>query len=461
MSLLEKFQLNWKENFFHLSSVNCHLVLAVSGGVDSVILTDLIYKNGFDFSVAHCNFQLRNEESERDEIFVRSLAKKYNKQFFVKKFDTKKYAEQHKISIQEAARKLRYKWFNEIISRQQLIVNQSTNQPINQLTLYVATAHHANDNIETLLFNFFRGTGISGLHGILLNHNKTIRPLLFAKKHEIIEYAKENNLGWVEDSSNESEKYSRNFLRLQLIPSLKKIFSDIEENLLSNIERFKEAETLYQQAIEQHRKKLIEKKANEFHIPILKLQKSEPLNSILWEIIRDFNFHSAQIYEVKKLFNAENSSYIESSTHRIIKNRNWLIIAPLLSENAQHILIKKNDKEIVFENGILKFEQQSASNSKLQTSIFVASLDANKIKFPLLLRKWKPGDYFYPLGMNKKKKLSKCFIDQKLSKTEKEKIWILETNKKIVWIIGLRIDDRFKITSSTKNVLNINFKVFS
>jgi len=134
MSLLEKFQLNWKENFFHLSSVNCHLVLAVSGGVDSVILTDLIYKNGFDFSVAHCNFQLRNEESERDEIFVRSLAKKYNKQFFVKKFDTKKYAEQHKISIQEAARKLRYKWFNEIISRQQLIVNQSTNQPINQLT---------------------------------------------------------------------------------------------------------------------------------------------------------------------------------------------------------------------------------------------------------------------------------------------------------------------------------------
>ncbi len=296
------------------------------------------------------------------------------------------------------------------------------------------------------------------MHGILLKQGKIIRPLLFAHKEEIIEYARENNLNWVEDSSNAEDKYTRNFFRLQILPAIKKVFPNIENNLLKNIERFKEVEVLYDQAIEFHKKKLVDKKGNEFHISVLKLQKTTPLDSIIFEIIKDFNFHSSQVDEVKKLFTAANAAYINSLSHRIIKNRNWLIIAPVETIESQHILIKENDKKIVFEGGTLWFEQLN-NNRKPATEKNIASLDADKIMFPLLLRKWKQGDYFYPLGMQKKKKLKKFLIDEKLSKTEKEKVWVLEMNKKILWIVGFRIDDRFKLNLETQNVLKIHFEI--
>ena len=457
--LLQRFQ-QYIQKQFHLHPNNTKLILAVSGGVDSIVSTDLVAKSGFDFIIAHCNFQLRGEESNRDEIFVRSLENKYGKQVLVKTFDTEKYAAENKISIQEAARKLRYGWFDQLIIDNGQLKNENNQQSIFniQYSTYLATAHHANDNIETLLINFFRGTGISGLHGIPLKQGKIIRPLLFAKREEILTYAKENNLQWVEDSSNASDKYTRNFFRLQIIPSIKEVYPNVEDNLLHNIERLKETEILYQQAIQQCIKKLSEHKGNEVHIPILKLQKTEPLNTIIWEIIKQYNFHTAQIDEVKKLFDAENGSYIASSSHRIIKNRSWLIIAPIETEQAQNILIEKPDKKIKFESGILELKKIETTNYKLQTDNNVATLDAKEIKFPLLLRKWKQGDYFYPLGMKKKKKLSKFFIDQKLSKTEKEKVWVVEMNKKILWVIGYRIDERFKITSSTKEVLRLIWK---
>jgi len=457
--LLQRFQ-QYIQKQFHLHPNNTKLILAVSGGVDSIVSTDLVAKSGFDFIIAHCNFQLRGEESNRDEIFVRSLENKYGKQVLVKTFDTEKYAAENKISIQEAARKLRYGWFDQLIIDNGQLKNENNQQSIFniQYSTYLATAHHANDNIETLLINFFRGTGISGLHGIPLKQGKIIRPLLFAKREEILTYAKENNLQWVEDSSNASDKYTRNFFRLQIIPSIKEVYPNVEDNLLHNIERLKETEILYQQAIQQCIKKLSEHKGNEVHIPILKLQKTEPLNTIIWEIIKQYNFHTAQIDEVKKLFDAENGSYIASSSHRIIKNRSWLIIAPIETEQAQNILIEKPDKKIKFESGILELKKIETTNYKLQTDNNVATLDAKEITFPLLLRKWKQGDYFYPLGMKKKKKLSKFFIDQKLSKTEKEKVWVVEMNKKILWVIGYRIDERFKITSSTKQVLRLTWK---
>jgi len=437
--LLQRFQ-QYIQKQFHLHPNNTKLILAVSGGVDSIVSTDLVAKSGFDFIIAHCNFQLRGEESNRDEIFVRSLENKYGKQVLVKTFDTEKYAAENKISIQEAARKLRYGWFDQLIIDNGQLKNENNQQSIFniQYSTYLATAHHANDNIETLLINFFRGTGISGLHGIPLKQGKIIRPLLFAKREEILTYAKENNLQWVEDSSNASDKYTRNFFRLQIIPSIKEVYPNVEDNLLHNIERLKETEILYQQAIQQCIKKLSEHKGNEVHIPILKLQKTEPLNTIIWEIIKQYNFHTAQIDEVKKLFDAENGSYIASSSHRIIKNRSWLIIAPIETEQAQNILIEKPDKKIKFESGILESEKLQTTNFKLQTDNSIATLDAKEIKFPLLLRKWKQGDYFYPLGMKKKKKLSKFFIDQKLSKTEKEKVWVVEMNKKILWVIDRR-----------------------
>lgn len=444
--LLQEFQQHLKEHL-HLQPTQIKFLLAVSGGIDSVVLTDLIYKCDFDFAIAHCNFQLRGEESDRDENFVRSLETKYHKQVTVKKFNTSQYAEQNKLSVQEAARNLRYDWFSELAKQNSILKNQN---------LLVATAHNANDNIETMLMHFFRGTGIHGLTGIpeADQKRKIIRPLLFATREEILLYAKENNLRWTEDSSNATDKYTRNFFRLQIIPAIQEVFPNTEENLLNNLDRFKEVSLLYDESIELLKKKLVEQKENEFHIPILKLQQQKALNTIVWEIIKQFDFNAAQVVEVKKLFDAENGSFVNSTSHRIIKNRNWLVIAPLQILNAQNILIEKKTDNIVFENGILSI-QQKEKNIRLEKDNNVACLDSTGIKFPLLLRKWKQGDYFYPLGMQKKKKLSRFFIDQKLSLTEKEKAWVVESDKKILWVIGYRIDDRFKLTDKTKSVIRI------
>jgi tRNA(Ile)-lysidine synthase len=287
-----------------------------------------------------------------------------------------------------------------------------------------------------------------------------VRPLLFAKREEILSFIKENDLEFVEDSSNNSDKYTRNYFRHQLIPSIQKVFPQVEENLLNNIERFKDIEILYHQSIDLHKKKLMEQKGNEIHIPILKLLKAEPLKTIVYEIIKEYNFTPHQTEEVVNLLKRESGKYISSATHKIIKNRNWLMIAPINTLEANHILINETDKEVDFEIGKLTIRQQPVTDGQptiFSTSEFTATLDAKNISFPLLLRKWKQGDYFYPLGMQKKKKLSKFFIDQKLSLTEKEKIWVIESDKKIIWVIGMRIDDRFKITDKTINVLSIHF----
>ena len=454
MSLLKEFiKYIQQQNLF---KKNDKLLVAVSGGADSAALCELCFQANFHFEIAHCNFQLRGEESERDEQFVRALAEKYNVKLFVKKFDTEKYARENKISIQVAARELRYDWFDELVKvddRQQTTDHQ-------QIT-YILTAHHANDNIETLLMNFFKGTGIKGLQGILPKQGKIIRPLLFAKREEIRSFIEENNLKFVEDSSNNSDKYTRNYFRHQLIPSIQKVFPQVEENLLNNIDRFNEIETLYQQSIDLHKKKLLERKGNEIHIPVLKLLKSKPLKTIVYEIIKDFGFTAHQTEEVLNLLKSESGKFISSASHRIIKNRNWLIIAPINTLEATHILINEKHKEIDFELGKLKVGRQPAADDRrpvtFSTSECKIKLDAKNITYPLLLRKWQQGDYFYPLGMQKKKKLSKFFIDKKLSLTEKEKVWVIESNKKIIWIIGKRIDDRFKITDATKNVLEVTF----
>ncbi|MEP7231924.1 MAG: tRNA lysidine(34) synthetase TilS [Ginsengibacter sp.] len=448
-----------------------NLIVAVSGGIDSMVLCDLCNQAAFNFTIAHCNFQLRGEESERDEIFVKSLGEKYNVKVFVKKFETDIYANENKVSIQVAARELRYSWFNELITENDDQIKRAnsneTETPKSHRTsnivrdTFLLTAHHANDNIETLLMNFFKGTGITGLKGIEPKKGKVIRPLLFAKKEELQEYARANDLQYVEDSSNSSDKYTRNYFRNQLIPSLQKIFPGVEENLISNITRFKDIETLYLQAINQHKKKLIEERGDEIHMPVLKLLKSKPLAAIVFEIIKEYGFTSHQTGEVIKILNSDSGRYISSATHKIIKNRNWIIIAPHNTLKASNILINKDDKEIKFQEGILKMETVQRVNQKITANKNIVLLDSDTITFPLLLRKWKQGDYFYPLGMKKKsgalakKKLSKFFIDQKIPIQDKEKIWVLESNKKIVWILNNRIDDRFKVTDHTVNLLRL------
>jgi tRNA(Ile)-lysidine synthase len=454
MDLLKSFQQYIKQQ--HLFNPQDKLLLAVSGGVDSVVLCELCKQTRYDFVIAHCNFQLRGEESERDEQFVRGLAEKYNVTFYNTVFDTKAIAKQEKKSIEETARDLRYNWFNELIGNTQLAKNNKLPVPNCPLPIahWILTAHHANDNVETVLMNFFRGTGIKGLHGILSKQNKIIRPLLFAAKKDLLAFADENKLQFVTDYTNTENDFTRNYFRNELIPSIQKVFPEAEENILKNINRLGEAEQLYNQAITLHKSKLLEQKGNEIHIPVLKLQKVQPLATVVYEIIKDYNFTAHQTEEVIALLESESGKYVQSPSHRIIKNRKWLIISPNQTEEAQHILIETNDKKIIFTEGKLQIEKHSTFD--INHSPLTAQLDAAEIKFPLLLRKWKQGDYFYPLGMQKKKKLSRFFIDQKLSLTQKEKVWVIESNKKILWVVGMRIDDRFKITDKTKEVLQIS-----
>jgi tRNA(Ile)-lysidine synthase len=422
---------------YHLR--NAKVLLAVSGGVDSVVMCELSQQAGLHFSIAHCNFNLRGEESERDEAFVREIAAKYSAAVFVKKFDTISYAQENSLSIQGAARNLRYRWFEELRKEGG----------------FAATllAHHANDNIETLLMNFFRGTGWEGLTGMPEEKKeaKCLRPMLALKKNEIEAFAKEHSLQWVDDSSNASNKYTRNFFRNEVIPLIQKVYPQAEENLLANINRFKKTASIYNELMAGLKKKVGEVKGEEVHIPVLKLMKYKD-SSLIYEIIKDYGFSEKAVDEVIKLADADSGKYISNNTHRIIKHRRWIIIAPIAT-TAQTFVIDKQQEIVVFGNQQLQIKRINVDRLKLNPSESAAQLDAKEIEFPLVLRKWKAGDYFYPLGMNKKKKLSRFFIDRKLSKTDKEKIWVLESHKRIVWVVGHRIDDRVKITDSTKGVI--------
>ncbi|MBK7289276.1 MAG: tRNA lysidine(34) synthetase TilS [Chitinophagaceae bacterium] len=448
MSLLQRFQNNIKLNY--LFSSKDKLLLAVSGGVDSVVFCELCKQAGFDFTIAHCNFQLRGAESERDEQFVRNLGKKYDVEVFVKKFDTEKYATENKLSTQEAARNLRYEWFGELMNSQLSIGN--VENPIHLLT-----AHHADDNAETIAMNFFRGTGLHGLTGIPSKNEYIKRPLLEFSKDELLAFAKENNLEFVEDSSNQSSKYTRNYFRNEIIPAISKIYPQVKDNLLDNINRFKEIEKLYQLSVGELKKKICKQKGNETHIPVNKLM-SYNNKALIYEIIHPFNFQEKQVEELIKLADSDSGKYITSpdNQYRIIKHRLWFIISPVVATESVNIIIEENDKQILFALGSINIE--STSNNKPSTSNDIATLNAKEIKFPLLLRKWKTGDYFYPLGMKKKKKVSRFLIDSKLSKTEKENIWVIESNQRICWVVGQRIDDRFKITEKTKEVLKLTYQ---
>ena len=454
-----------KENLFQLKD---KLLIAVSGGIDSVVLCDLCSKAGYDFEIAHCNFQLRGAGSERDEKFVLALGEKYGVTVFQKKFETKEIAKSTKKSIEETARDLRYEWFQELIGNKQLATGNkqlatgnkqlATGNKELAIAHWILTAHHADDNIETLLMNFFRGTGIRGLHGILPKQGRLIRPLLFARKTELEAYAAANNLAFVTDHTNAENEFTRNYFRNTIIPLVSERYPATGENLLKNIQRLGDAGILYQQAIEMHKKKLLEPKGNEVYIPVLKLAKTIPLATVVYEIISDYGFTSHQTADVMGLLQSDSGKYIQSTTHRIIKNRKWLIISPNATTAAGLIVIDNELDPVIFSAGKIEMKKLSIINYKLSTDNDIAQLDASHISFPLLLRKWNQGDYFYPLGMQKKKKLSRFFIDQKLSLTQKENVWVIESAKKIIWVLGMRIDDRYKITGKTSTALLIQWQ---
>lgn len=452
MDLLRRFRAYIQQH--DLFQTKDHLLLAVSGGVDSVTLCELCRQAGYPFTIAHCNFQLRGEESLRDEEFVKSLAARYGVGILIQRFETGAYAQSRKCSIQVAARELRYTWFKEIL--------EAPASPGKTMPTRIVTAHHADDNIETVLMNFFKGTGIAGLRGILPKHGNIVRPLLFATKDEIIQFAELSQLNWVEDSSNAKDTYSRNYIRHKLLPVIREIYPQAESNLAGGIERFRDIESIYRDKVNEVTKKLVERKGDELHIPILKLEKTNAPRAILYELIHPLGFTSAQIEEVMHLLQSETGRYIVSQTHRVLKNRNWLIIAPLASQQISHVIIESGTDNISFPGGGLTLRTTGQAIGQPRHELpasnpCVAHLDARDISFPLMLRKWKPGDYFYPLGMRKKKKLARFFVDQKLSAIDKEKAWVLEMDKKIIWVIGMRIDDRFRITDGTREILEIKY----
>ena len=454
MNLLQRFQEFIQQQKLFQSKDK--LLLAVSGGVDSVVLCELCKRSGFDFVIAHCNFQLRGEESVRDEQFVESLGLKYNVDVKVKKFDTEQYALKNRMGIQEAARELRYGWFDEMMVENPKSVPKLRDRNPN----VVVTAHHADDNVETVLMNFCRGTGLNGLTGIPLSLGSVRRPLLPFWKDELSEFAKDNNLAFVEDSSNQSSKYTRNLFRNEIIPLIAKAYPQVKANMLDNTDRFREINNLYRAMTGDIKKKLCRHENNELHIPIKQLMLYNS-RALIFEIICDFGFTEKQIDEVIKLAESASGKFIQSpqNSYRIIKFRNWFIISSHNSQSAEIFVIEEQMKRL--ETGDLKVKIENRSHTpdfQIPTSNSIACLDAGEIIFPLVLRKWRPGDYFYPMGMRKKKKLARFFIDQKLSKTEKENAWVLEMDKKIIWVVGMRIDDRFKITDQTKNILKVSLE---
>ncbi|MFY9310354.1 MAG: tRNA lysidine(34) synthetase TilS [Bacteroidia bacterium] len=418
-------------------------LLTVSGGIDSVVMCELFRKAGLKFAIAHCNFQLREAESDQDEEFVESLAGLYNVAFHSIAFDTAKYAKKNNLSIQLAARELRYKWFEEI--------RQEYNYE------YIATAHHVNDSIETFLINFSRGTGIAGLHGILPKQGTVIRPLLFATKQEIESFAKKNNLKYREDSSNASDKYTRNKIRHHIIPLLKQLNPDFENAASSTIQRLQETEKIYDSTIAKQRASIVKTTNGTTMISIPRLKKLVPHAAYLYEFLKPFNFNPATINEIRDVLDGETGKQFFSSTHRLIKDRDSLVIKEMKTtetEKATTYWIKKKQKECITEGFSLQFEK--LKKQELSFNPLIASIDFDKLEFPLEIRKWQKGDVFYPLGMKGKKKLSDFLIDIKLSLFQKENTWLLISAKRIVWVIGLRLDDRFKVTNTTSVVYKIS-----
>lgn len=441
MNLPQRLEQYWQSQQFPHKKEK--ILLALSGGKDSMTLAFILHQIGCNLSVAHCNFMLRGAESDLDEQLVKDWATENNIQCHSISFDTKKEMARNKTGVQETARKLRYDWFSTLCQEHQYKA--------------IATAHHANDNAETLLIHLCKGTGIAGLHGIPAKNNNIIRPLLFATQAEISEYATEHQIPFREDASNSSTQYLRNAVRHKILPVLNEIFPDVVTQINQNIERFKQVETIYELAIAEEKKKLMERRGNDYYIPILKLLKRPAYETICFEIFKEFGFTSAQIPEILKLLHSESGHYLSSESHRVIRNRMFLIITEQISPKTDLIVIDQIPCSIETSEGQFNFTIVEATKH-IDESKHSAYLDLDTLKLPLLLRRWRIGDYFYPLGMGmKKKKISRFLIDQKVPIHEKEKVWIVECQQKIAWLAAMRIDERFKVKNDTKKLLKITF----
>ncbi|MFT3795862.1 tRNA lysidine(34) synthetase TilS [Flavobacterium sp.] len=433
--MLSDFTAHLNQNWSFLQGKK--LLLAVSGGIDSMVMVDMFRKLSYDMGLAHCNFQLRGEESTAEQRFVQSFATHHGIPVFTTAFETQQFAEDFKLSVQQAARELRYRWFGELLEREHYD--------------FLLTAHQADDNLETFLINLSRGTGIEGLTGIPRQNGKIIRPLLDFSREAIEMYAKANQLEWREDSSNASDKYLRNKIRHELVPVLKAlnpqflaVFGKTQGHLQQTQTMAEDAAILvYQQVAQQ---------ANgEIHFNTAKLKKLPNYRSYLYQWLREYGFTAWD--DVYGLAESQSGKQILAPQYRLIRNRDFLILSRQREQNEPEIFhIEQGQKEVNFPIKMSFCAVDHLSGEK-NNVIFV---DAEKLQFPLVLRRWEQGDVFQPFGMNgQSKKVGKFFKDEKLSLTQKEQTWLLCSGGEIVWMVGLRADERFKVQTTTNQILKI------
>lgn len=413
------------------------LLLAVSGGIDSMVLLHLFQQLNFNISIAHCNFNLREKESDDDEDFIRYYAAKNGIKIFITGFDTKAFATDNKLSVQVAARELRYAWFNQLLEENDLE--------------YLLTAHHLDDTVETFLINFIRGTGLEGLTGIPEQNDKIIRPLLPYTRSEIESYAKEHSIEWREDSSNVSDKYFRNKLRHHIVPELKNLNPSFTTSFKQTLKNINQTASLAHDAAILMYQQVVSEKEGQKHIDIQQLKRLPNYKAYLYQWLSPFGFTAWD--DIYLLPEAQAGKQVFSHGYRLLKDRQVLILEPLKFSDKNIYEIKEGVEEITQPLIMTLKLNDSISEDSTKNTIFVNN---NLIKFPLFVRKWQEGDYFCPIGMNgQKKKVAKFFKDEKMSLSEKENTWLLCSDNEIIWIIGRRADDRFKIRNSTDTILKI------
>lgn len=432
--MFQKFKNHIHSNFSFLQDKK--LLVATSGGLDSMVLVHLFQKLKFNFALAHCNFQLRNLESDADEEFVYSYAEQNKIRCFTTKFDTIIYSEFHKLSTQVAARNLRYNWFNEILIQENFD--------------YIVTAHHADDVVETFMINLSRGTGLEGLLGIPSKNRNIIRPMLTFSRKEIENYAIVNQLQWREDSSNASDKYVRNKIRHHIVPVFKEINDSFLQSFQNTLEHLNQQQSLVDDAVLLVYEKVVSEEKQQLKINISALLYYRNYKAYLYQWLHKYGFTAwSDVYD---LINSQSGKQIFSENYVLLKDRGYLLLSQKTTDFEAVVIHSVTENT----NFPLNFSFCNTRNIPNQNKniIFV---EESKLQFPLTIRKWNSGDYFYPAGMQGKKKVSKYFKDEKFTLFQKQQVFILESNNKIVWIIGHRADERFKPVNTNQNIIQITY----
>lgn len=444
--LIEKFQEYITRN--ELFSKQDKILLTVSGGVDSMVLMSLCVNSGYNVGVAHCNFQLRGAESDEDEILVLERARKYGIECYNRRFDTTAEMERTGESMEMAARRLRYTWFQELCNKYGYTV--------------IAVAHHIDDSIETFLINLLRGTGLRGLTGIHNQVGRVVRPLMFATRKEIMDYALHKHIPFREDSSNKSTKYLRNKIRLGLTPRIKEINPRFPFIMNRNIERLMAAQRFIDGAIDNIYSQVATCDNGIYTIHIDRIYDAGSREFVIYEILNSrFGFKGDIVDGLCKALCSDNSGKrFYSRTHVAYINRGNIEIATIQEDDACEVLVHEGQQRAYCGNSVLYFELRDVDSlATFNVSENIALLDADKITYPLTLRKWSAGDSFTPFGMSGNKKVSDFLIDNKVSMAEKSRQFVMLSKGEIAWLVGRRIDDRFCITKDTENVLCITKEI--